>query len=213
MNKDKILKEIAAASAAGNIEEVLALTQLLNKTPEVKTETEPPKRKRGRPKKSEQEKVVIVEDEPEVEDEDDDDDEIDDYEIEDDDDDDEEDEPVKPQRKKSKKEDAFFAQFTVKQKPTTEKNTGVRLSWKKPVKIEFFDDVTEYRKDVEIDKKLKPAELTPRDRPKVSKKKVPCCVCGEKFSTYSNNINYMFDEEKRKTVMVPMRCNNCYGEK
>lgn len=213
MNKEKILKEIALASSAGNIEEVLALTELLNKTPVVKDEAEPPKRKRGRPKKSEQEKVVIIEDEPEVEEvEDADDDEIDDYEIEDDDDE-EEDEPVEPKRKKSKKKDSFLAQFEVKQKPTTEKNTGVRLSWKKPKKIEFIDFTDEYRADVIIDKKLKVQENVPRDRPKVSKKKVPCCICGEKFSTYSNNINYMFDEEKRKTVMVPMRCNNCYGEK
>lgn len=210
MNKQKILKEIAAASSAGNIEEVLALTELLNKTPVVKDETEPPKRKRGRPKKSEQEKVVIVEDEPEVEDIDDE-DEIDDYEIEDDND--EEDEPVKPVKKKSTKEDAFFAQFAVKQKPTTEQNTGIRLSWKKPKQIEFIDFTDEYRADIVIDQKLKVQENVPRDRPKVSKKKVPCCICGEKFSTYSNNIHYMRDEEKRKTVMVPMRCNNCYGEK
>lgn len=211
MNKDKILKEIAAATAAGNIEEILALTKLLNAettTSNVAVETEPVKRKRGRPKKIEQ-KEVIVEDEPEIEDDEDLEEEIE-YEVEDDDD-----EPIKPKKTKPKKVDKFLAQFEIKQKLKTDsdKNTGVQLSWKKPAKIEFLDETEKYREDVLIDKKLKVAENVPRDRPKVTKKKVPCCICGEKFSTYSNNIHYMYDEEKRKTVIVPMRCNNCYGEK
>ena len=196
MTKTQILKEIAAATKSGDVEEILTLTKLLENTTD-----EVPKKKRGRPKKSEQKSVRVIqpkdtEDEPE-------DDEYD-PEIEDDDD-----EMVIPKSKKIKK-DPLVESFKVEHKPPFKENIGIRLSWKKPEQIQFLDEKDMYLDDIEIDKKLKVQENVPR-REAVKKVKVKCSVCDKKVSVYNNNLHYYFDDQERKTMMVPYRCDQCFG--
>lgn len=196
MTKTQILKEIAAATKTGDIEEIMTLTKLL----ETATD-EPPKKKRGRPKKNKQESVRVIqpkdtepeEYDPEIEDGED----LDEIEL------------AKPKRKRT---DPFTEQFKVKHTPKNDANVGVRLSWKKPEKINFFDDKSLFLQDAEIDKKLKVQENVPR-REAVKKVKVKCVVCDEKVAVYNNNLHYYFDDEQQKTVMVPYRCNACLGGK
>lgn len=197
MTKTQILKEIAAATKSGDVEEILTLTKLLENTTD-----EVPKKKRGRPKKSEQKSVRVIQ--PKDTEDESEDDEYD-PEIEDDDDD----EMVIPKSKKIKK-DPLVESFKVEHKPPFKENIGIRLSWKKPEQIQFLDEKDMYLDDIEIDKKLKVQENVPR-REAVKKVKVKCSVCDKKVSVYNNNLHYYFDDQERKTMMVPYRCDQCFG--